>query len=136
MSQQVRGIFAVLALVGFVTSGIVFAGDSLRLRAKLRAPSDFGDVSGHAKYRERDNGRRRFSAEIEGMIPGDRFEVVVDGVTVGVVTVDSFGVGELELDTNLEPGDDEGPLPGGFPGLRGGELVEIGPLSGTLERKR
>ena len=136
MRRNVRGLFAVLAIVGFVMSGIAFAGDSLRLRAKLRAPSDFGDISGHAKYRESDNGRRRFSVEIEGMSPGDRFEVVVDQVTVGAVTVDSFGVGELELDTNLEQGDDEGPLPAGFPGLRGGEFVEIGPLSGTLQRKR
>jgi hypothetical protein len=135
MNKFLRMTLAALVVAG-LAAGAALAGDSLRLRAKLRAPAAFGDISGHAKYRARDDGRNRFTVEVEGMSPGDRFQVVVDDVVVGFVTIDSLGIGELEFDTSLEAGDTEGPFPASFPRLDGGELVEIGPLSGTLQRRK
>ena len=137
MISSIRRIIVGLVLLGVAGTGIALAGDSLRLRARLRADSSAGDISGNAKYRERDNGRRRFQLEVEGFRPGTVLDVVVDGVTVGSVTIDNLGVGELDFDTNIEPGDDEGqPFPANFPSLERGDRVQVGQLSGTLQRQK
>jgi hypothetical protein len=123
-------------MIGVVGSGLAFAKDGLRLRARLRADASAGDISGAAKYRARDNGRARFQLEVEGFRPGTTLDVVVDGVTVGRVTIDNLGVGELDFDTNIESGDTEGePFPGNFPNLRAGSRVKVGQLSGTMQRQ-
>jgi hypothetical protein len=116
----------------------VFAGDALRLRARLRADSSAGDISGHAKYREKDDGRRRFQLEVEGFRSGAVLDVIVDGVNVGSVTIDGFGVGELDFDSQQnDPNDDETrPFPANFPDLSRGDEVRVGQLTGTFDRKK
>lgn len=102
-------------------------------RAPLLGDPGAGDVSGHADFRN-ESGFRRFSVEAEGLVPGDVHDVMVAGVVVGTVTVDALGIGQLELDDRLEPGDTELPFPASFPAINGGELVRVGPVSGTLQR--
>jgi hypothetical protein len=136
MRQLTQGILA-LALIGLIGGGIALAGNELRLRAQLRAEPSAGDISGAAKYRVRDNGRVRFQLEVEGFRPGTTLDVVVDGVKVGAVTIDSLGVGEIDFDTNIEAGDDEGePFPSNFPSLEEGDMVQVGQLRGAFQRKK
>ncbi len=130
-------LIAVLALgLGVLATSQTWAGgDELRLRARFVAPVSAGDVSGQAKFRYR-NGRRQFSAEIEGFNDGDMFDVMVSGVVVGKIVINEFGdPGDLNFDDNFEPGDDDPAtqFPANFPALDGGELVEIGLLRGALQ---
>jgi hypothetical protein len=110
--------------------------DELRFRAQLIAPASAGDVSGQADFRLRD-GQRKFSAEVEGSVPGEMFDVVVAGEIVGKVTIDALGVGDLNFDDNFEAGLDDPAtqFPANFPAIDGGEMVVVGPLSGTLQPK-
>ena len=56
-----------------------------------------------ARFRLRRDGRRRFEVEIEDVPPGD-YELFVDGVLRGTIAVGAGGEGEIEFDTNPEPG--------------------------------
>ena len=130
-------LIAVLALgFGVLATNQAWAGsDETRLRVRLMAPVDAGDVSGQAKFRDRD-GRRQFSAEIEGFADGELFDVMVSGVVVGTITINANGgTGDLNYDDNFEPGVDDPAtqFPANFPALDGGELVEIGLLRGALQ---
>jgi len=119
-----------------VAGSPAWAKDATRLRARLLAVPLAGDVSGQAEFRIDDQGRRRFSTEIEGFRPGEIFDVMAAGVIVGTIVVDGTGQGDLNFDTNFEAGDDPATLfPANFPALDGGELVQVGPLSGTLQPK-
>ncbi len=107
----------------------------IRLEAKLVAPASAGDISGQAQYRDR--GRRQFSVQVEGLQPGDQFDVMISGAVVGTITIDNFGFGDLNYDDNFQPGKDDPAtiFPSNFPALDGGELVVVGQLSGTLQNR-
>jgi hypothetical protein len=136
MKASFRKLVVALIALGMVGS-VALAGDQLRLRARLRADASAGDISGNAKYREKDDGRRRFQLEVEGFRPGTTLDVVVAGVRVGSVTIDNLGVGELDFDTQQnDPNDDETrPFPDNFPNIGRGDSVRVGQLRGTLQRR-
>ena len=122
-----------MCLPAFALAG----GDEIRLRAVLVGPEV--DISGKVAFRHRvmkGESRRQFSAEIEGLRPGSVYDVMIAGVVVGKMTVDDFGIGDINYDDNFERGDDPNTkFPFHFPALDGGERVEIGPLSGTLQSR-
>lgn len=127
-----------VALVLMVLAGgsLAFAGGSeTRLRSRLTTDRP-RDISGQVDFRNRlDEGRRQFSVEIEGFSEGRMFDVMVAGVVVGTVTIDAFGFGNLDFDDTADPDDLDLPFPPNFPAVDGGERVEVGPLSGTLQLK-
>ncbi len=110
-------------------------GNEVRLRAELTAA--VGDRSGQADFRNRLNrNRRQWSVEVEGLTPGEMFDVIVSGENVGTITIDNLGMGNQDFDDNFEAGDDPATqFPANFPALDGGEPVQVGPLSGTLQQK-
>jgi len=114
-------------------------GSEVILRAALTAPAAAGDISGQADYRDR-QGRRQFSVEVEGFGPGEVYDVEVANVVVGTVTIDALGFGDLNFDDNFEAGQDAPAtqFPATFPAIsaNGGEKVEVGPLAGTLQKKK
>ena len=128
---------AVVLMLGVLAaSNPVYAGgDEVRLRAQLTAA--VGDLSGQADFRNRLNrNRRQWSVEVEGFAPGDMFDVMVAGQNVGTIVIDGFGMGNQDFDDNFEAGDDPATqFPANFPALNGGEFVQVGPLSGTLQPK-
>ena len=63
------------------------------------------------------------------------FDVMISGVVVGTVLIDNFGVGELDYDDRADADDQDRPFPRNFPELDGGEVVQVGPLTGTLQLK-
>jgi len=109
-------------------------GNELRLRAELSAPAAAGDISGKAKFEDKGD-RAKFSVEIEGLVPGDSFDVMVGGVVVGIIDVDAFGRGNLDFDTTAGPNDVDLPFPANFPEVGAGTLIQVGQLSGTLQEK-
>jgi hypothetical protein len=79
------------------------------------------DISMSAKYEERRNGRRKFSAEFEaapraGFNAGQRMVVFVEGRNVGSVVL-RYVAGDIQGDLNLDSNPDGGerPFPANFP---------------------
>jgi len=64
-----------------------------------------GEENGEAEFKQRED-RKKLSVEIEDQTPDTTFDVLVDGVSVGQITTDEDGEGELELDSR-----DEDPVP-------------------------
>lgn len=128
---------SILAIVMVLSGSLGLAkGMETRLEARLTADAGFGDISGKAKFRSRD-GRRQFSVQIEGLVPGDRFDVLINGAPVGTIVVGFGGTGDLNYDDNFEPGVDDPAtqFPAGFPALDGGERITVGDLGGTLQNR-
>lgn len=130
-----KKLTATLTVLSFVFSLALAGISETRFEARLAAPAAAGDISGKVQYRER--GRRQFSVQVEGLQPGDRYDVMISGAVVGTITIDPFGIGDLNYDSNFEPGFDDPAtqFPPNFPALDGGEMVVVGPLSGTLQSK-
>jgi hypothetical protein len=136
---SLKSLFVAMAIAFALTTvapinGALAGGAEVKFEGRLEAAA--GDLSGKAKFEQRD-GRRKFSAEVEGLVPGEMYDVVVAGAIVGKVVINGAGIGDLNFDTNFEPGLDDPAtqFPGNFPMLDGGESVTVGPLSGTLQAK-
>lgn len=98
-----------------------------RLEARLTGT---GVASGSADYRNI-GGRQRLKIEIEDAAPASVLSVIVDGIDVGTLTVNSFGTAEVEFDTIIEIG--HVAWPAELPKiLTAGMLIEIGGVSGQL----
>ncbi|RMH29180.1 MAG: hypothetical protein D6693_02415 [Planctomycetota bacterium] len=110
------------------------AGD-VKMEARLSGPTL---ASGKARYEERMKKNvleQRFKVQIEDAAPNADFAVVVAGVTVGVITTNDLGMGELQLRTATfidDPGDGS-PIPTDFPQVGPGDSVSVGSdLSGSF----
>jgi len=74
--------------------------------------------------------RQEFKVEVEQAQPGV-YEVQVDGVAVGEISVDGRGKGRLKLATH--PEGDELPIPADFPDIGTGSVISISNgLTGTM----
>lgn len=104
-------------------------GADYRIRARLTGQGT--PASGKSDYRERTRGgvtNVRWSVEIEDAEPETTYEVRIDGSLFGTITTDGLGFAELEFgDNNGGPA-----VPGGFPHLVAGQVVSVGPISGTF----
>lgn len=103
------------------------AGQELILTANLVGPAA---VHGAAKYRELGD-RMRLSVELEDAIAGSAHDVVVNGNTIGQLTIGALGKGEIEFDTHVEP--EHAPWPASLAGgLSPGATVAVGNATGVL----
>jgi hypothetical protein len=84
-------IFAIVPNAGATSSEI-------RMLADLN-PTNGGIADGRADYRERGNSMR-LNVEIEDVSPNSTFTVEISGEPIGTIRTNSFGIGELELNTN------------------------------------
>lgn len=136
MTQSAKRLFLVLFLLTMGATSIALAQTrEVRLRANLTAAAAAGDISGQADFRQR-NGRRQFSVQVEGLTPGDAFDVMAAGQVVGTITINALGVGDLNYDDNFEAGDDPATrFPANFPAVKAGTSIQVGALSGTVQRK-
>lgn len=103
-----------------------------RLRLAGRAAKD--GLSAKAVYEART--RRgvttpKFSVEIQRAEPGKKFEVSVEGFSLGTITANKFGIAKLEL-RRSPSGPNERPIPAGFPELKAGHTVKVGDLAVVL----
>lgn len=132
-----KRLLATTALMAVLGSGIAMAGSELRTETRLKGPRAVaGPMDGKAKFSNRlDQARRKFSVEIERGNAGDMFDVMVSGVVVGTILVDKFGIGELDYDDTAGVGDRDQRFPRNFPEIDGGEVVQVGPLTGTMQLK-
>ena len=94
-SLQVAAIMAITVLA-FGT--FQFASAEVKLEAQLELAIDVNDGSGKAKYEERGD-RIKASVEIEDMEADTTYTILVNGETVGVITTDALGFGDVNLDS-------------------------------------
>lgn len=134
---RTKRLLATAALMAVLGSGVAMAGSELRTETRLKGPrASAGPMDGKAKFSNRlDQARRKFSVEIERGNPGDMFDVMVSGVVVGTILVDKFGIGELDYDDAAGASDRDQRFPRNFPEIDGGEVVQVGPLTGTMQLK-
>ena len=137
LKTKALGLIAGLILVLPTAGAIALAGSELRLESRIRGPRQAaGPMTGKVTFRHRlDDVRRQFSVEIERGRPGEMFDVMISGVVVGTILIDRTGVGEMDYDDSADPDDNDLPFPRNFPELDGGEVVQVGPLTGTLQLK-
>lgn len=120
------GLAAFAAMAAASSAPARAANDDLRLECEAEGP---GDISMHARYEERDDGRERFSTEFEArpggnFSPGQRMTVSVAGEKVGSVRLRPVPGGDVGGDLNL--GDDSGkPIPDNFPAVDRGSRVRV-----------
>ena len=105
-------------------------GAEIRLEADLMGT---GIESGNADFRARGT-RRSLKVELEDAPVGSVHSVLIDGKEFGTLTIGSLGQGEVEFDTNVEPG--HAPWPEDLPfDLPAGTVIQAGPVSGMLVAK-
>ena len=135
--KMAKRLMAIGAMMTMLSSGVALAGSELRTETRLRGPrATAGPMVGKAKFSDRqDRNRRKFSVEIERGTPGQMFDVMVSGVVVGTVLINNFGVGEIDFDDTAGPADRDQRFPRNFPEIDGGEVVQVGPLTGSMQLK-
>jgi len=76
---------------------------------------------------------RELTVEVSGGEPGATIDLIINGAVVFSFTLDQFGDGYFELDSDPdEPGVDS--LPTEFTGINEGDEVQAGDLSGTFNQ--
>jgi hypothetical protein len=120
-----------LGAVSLVDVPSSLASDDIRLECNAEGPND---ISMHARFELRDDGRRKFSTEFEAapggaFTAGQRMTVNVADFKAGTVRLKAVAggdlVGDLNLDDQAGPGDDEKPFPPGFPVVERGTRVVV-----------
>jgi plastocyanin len=108
-----------LLTFGITTQNTGATTSEIRMLADLNPPlSGVGAAAaadGRADYRERD-GAMRLNVEVEDVTPNTTFNIEVSGNALGTITTNSFGIAELELNTN------DGQV---VPKVLSGDVVEI-----------
>ncbi len=144
--RSLLSLVAIAALAGTVGSfNAAYAGGGgggggggntdVRLTARMGSRDAF---SAKAVYRERlraDGLTQRFNVSIEDAVPGETYEITINGNVFGTITANDLGVAELEFRTftpDDNPQDEEPPLPQDFPQLHAGDVITVGTLSGTF----
>lgn len=104
-----------LLIFGIVQNASATSSE-IRMLADLNPPTNGGGIAdGRADYRERGNSMR-LNVEVEDVSPNSTFTVEISGNTLGTIRTNSFGIAELELNTN------DGQF---VPKILGGDLVQI-----------
>jgi Ca2+-binding RTX toxin-like protein len=103
----------------------------LDLDTELIAVFTTGNGDAEFKFGPDDGGwEREFEVEIEDQPPATSLTVVVDGVTVGTFTTNSFGAGQLKYELDFDSNADGTPeFPPGFPEVQVGSTITV--LRGT-----
>ena len=90
-----------LLILGIIVQNASATTSEIRILADLNpAPSAAGIAAdGRADYRERGSSMR-LNVEIEDATPNSTFTIEVSGELISTITTNSFGIAELELNTN------------------------------------
>ncbi len=111
------------------------SSNDIRLFASAGTTAYYANGKFKAVYRERistSTVTQIFKFEVEAFPAGVEVPVSLNGIFITNVIVNSLGGGEFQfrnIDNN--PGG-ELPLPTGFPRLRAGDTITIGPLTATF----
>jgi len=102
------------------TSGGLCPDGSTRLEGSIDSPFEL-----EAEYRLHPAGCERFRVKVRDYAGGTH-EILVNGTSVGTITVGSDGRGEQEFDS------EDGDLPVDFPQMQLGDVVQVGGFSVTM----
>jgi hypothetical protein len=105
-----------LLIFGISIQNASATGSEIRMLADLNPPTNVGGLAdGRADYRETGNSIR-LNVEVEDVSPNTTFTIQVSENALGTITTNSFGIAELELNTN------DGQI---VPRVLRGDIVEI-----------
>jgi hypothetical protein len=110
-------VVATAASATLASSTSAAAPGEVRLRAKLSGNTL---ASGGADWRTK--VVTKFKAQIEDAVPNTSYDIQLNGVTIGKFTTDGFGNAEKQWES-------------GAPMMKAGDVITIGPVSGTLSTK-
>jgi plastocyanin len=90
-----------LLIFGIIVQNASATTSEIRILADLNPPPSTAGIAadGRADYRERGSSMR-LNVEIEDATPNSTFTIEVSGEPISTVTTNSFGIAELELNTN------------------------------------
>lgn len=134
-AKKLVSLLSAAAVVAITAPAIAGGVDPIRVEARMEAGNDQSQA--RARYRDRvrkDTLEQRFDVEVEDFEPGAELSVSVNGDHIGIIFVNDFGVGEMQLRTGAfidDPGDGD-PIDPDFPRIMPGDTVTVGPLSGSF----
>jgi plastocyanin len=114
LSFTILAMAALSLLIFGIVQNTSATSSEIRMLADLN-PTSGSIADGRADYRERSNSTR-LNVEVEDVSPNSTFIVQISGQPIGTIRTSSFGIGELELNTN-----DGQPVPK----ILRGDLVQI-----------
>jgi hypothetical protein len=126
-------VLGVLALLALAPSTALAAGSSTRFEASLSGTTT--SMKGTARYEEvslTGGTQRRLTVEVQNAKPNTTYTVIAGGKTIGPVTTNSLGRGQLELKTLT---DDAAHAVASLPKLGSGSVVKVGPIQGSMVRR-
>src|ERR687896_289583 len=90
-----------LLILGIIVQNASATTSEIRILADLNPPPSTAGIAadGSADYRERGSSMR-LNVEIEDATPNSTFTIEVSGEPISTITTNSFGIAELELNTN------------------------------------
>ena len=90
-----------LLIFGIIVQTTSATTSEIRILADLNPPPSAAGIAadGRADYRERGSSLR-LNVEIEDATPNSTFTIEVSGEPISTITTNSFGISELELNTN------------------------------------
>jgi plastocyanin len=90
-----------LLIFGIIIQNASATTSEIRILADLNPPPSGAGIAadGRADYRERGSSMR-LNVEIEDATPNSTFTIEVSGELISTITTNSFGIAELELNTN------------------------------------
>ena len=91
-----------LLIFGIIVQTTSATTSEIRILADLNTPPSAAGIAaadGRADYRERGSSLR-LNVEIEDATPNSTFTIEVSGEPISTITTNSFGIAELELNTN------------------------------------
>ncbi|MFN0134111.1 MAG: hypothetical protein ACKVW3_16475 [Phycisphaerales bacterium] len=126
----------VVAIVGlafmFLTTGQAQAASTLKLQAVLRGSATA--TKAVAKYEEKPRGNlteQRFKVQVERATPGAQLPVFVNTTQLGMITINQFGRGQIDLRVNS---DNPGTSVPSLPFMKAGDQVRVGAMTGAFVR--
>lgn len=134
-AKKLVSLLSAAAVVAVTAPAIAGGVDPIRVEARMEAGNDQSQA--RARYRDRvrkNTLEQRFDVEVEDFEPGTELSVSVNGDHIGIIFVNDFGVGEMQLRTGAfidDPGDGD-PIDPDFPRIMPGDTVTVGPLSGSF----
>ena len=104
------------------------------LETELIATFTGGQGDAEFKFGPDDGGiEREFEVEVEDLPARATLGVFVDGVSVGMITTNSFGDGRLEYELDFDNGNSATNFPPGFPEIHVGSSITV-TLNGNIVR--
>ncbi|MGE0885460.1 MAG: hypothetical protein AB7P14_18080 [Blastocatellales bacterium] len=127
MLRRQLSVVTMIITLALSTAAMAFADCQKRTVLSIPATGNRDDLSGVAEARSVGK-RQRFRVSMDARVAeGTTYSVYADGILAGVVIIDAFGVGELEISN-----DNGKPMPAAVNPVCAIRMVEVRDLNGIV----